>query len=203
MNPSSANPDQGPRNFRRLAIYCGSSSSVDPVYLEAAREVGRELARRDIGVVYGGGRVGLMGQVADGALEEGGEVIGVITDKLVGFEVGHTGLTERYVVPTMHTRKSMMAELADGFIALPGGLGTFEELFEAATWTQLNDHLKPVGLLDIAGYWDHLIAFLDHAKATRFIRPQHASIIQHDTELPGLLHKMATCELPIVGTWKP
>lgn len=192
-----------PRSFRRLAVYCGSSSSVDPHFLSAARDVGRQLARTGIGVVYGGGRVGLMGQVADGALEEGGEVIGVITEKLVGFEVGHTGLSERHVVPTMHARKSLMAELADGFIALPGGLGTFEELFEAATWTQLNDHLKPVGLLDIAGYWQHLLAFLEHARATRFIRPQHVSIIQSDSDLAGLLHKMATCELPIVGTWRP
>lgn len=191
-----------PRTFRRLAIYCGSSSTVDKVFLEAAREVGHALADLGIGVVYGGGRVGLMGQVADGALEAGGEVIGVITEKLVGFEVGHTGLTERFVVPTMHARKSMMAALADGFIALPGGLGTFEELFEAATWTQLNDHLKPVGLLDIAGYWDHLIAFLDHAKATHFIRPQHADIIQADSDLTRLIDKMATCELPIIGTWK-
>src|SRR5690606_6185819 len=135
------------------------------------------------------------GEVANGALEAGGEVIGVITDKLVGLEVGHTGLTRREVVRTMHQRKTLMAELADGFIALPGGLGTFEELFEAATWTQLNDHIKPVGLLNVAGYYDQLVAFLVHAEAMRFIRPGHGEIIQHDPELGRLLAKMATAEL--------
>jgi len=192
-----------PRVFRRLAIYCGSSSSVDPVYLDAARAVGMALAHRGIGVVYGGGRVGLMGEVAEGALEAGGEVIGVITEKLVSFEVGHTGLTERHVVATMHARKAMMADLSDGFVALPGGLGTLEELFEAATWTQLNDHLKPVGILNIKGYWDHLIAFMDHARDERFIRSQHTGIIQADADLDTLISKMEQCELPIIGTWKP
>ncbi len=190
------------RSFSRIAVYCGSSSSVDPAYLVAAREVGRALAGRGIGVVYGGGRVGLMGAVADGALEAGGEVIGVITDKLVGLEVGHGGLTRREVVRTMHQRKTLMAELSDAFIALPGGLGTFEELFEAATWTQLNDHLKPVGLLNMRGYYDGLVTFLRHAQAEQFIRPTHGSIISEDAELDGLLVKMAEAELPILGTWK-
>lgn len=190
------------RSFNRIAVYCGSSSKVDRAFLDAARAVGRALAERKIGVVYGGGRVGMMGEVANGALEAGGEVIGVITDKLVGLEVGHTGLTRREVVRTMHQRKTLMAELADGFIALPGGLGTFEELFEAATWTQLNDHIKPVGLLNVAGYYDQLVAFLVHAEAMRFIRPGHGEIIQHDPDLGRLLAKMATAELPILGTWK-
>lgn len=194
---------QPPRTFRRLAIYCGSSTSVDPRYLETARGVGRHLAERNIGVVYGGGRVGLMGEVANGALEAGGEVVGVITDKLVGLEVGHTGLTERYVVPTMHARKALMAELSDGFIALPGGWGTFEELFEAATWTQLNDHIKPVGLLNVMGYYDLLLDFLAHAQREHFIRPAHAGIIQADASLDRLISKMSEVELPILGTWKP
>jgi hypothetical protein len=192
-----------PRSFRRIAVYCGSSTTVDPRFLVAASAVGRHLAERGIGVVYGGGKAGLMGEVADGALAAGGEVIGVITDKLVGLEVGHGHLTERYVVPTMHARKAMMAELADGFIALPGGLGTFEELFEAATWTQLNDHIKPVGLLNVAGYYDLLLAFLGHAQATHFVRPAHSGIIQADTELDALIAKMSAVELPILGTWKP
>ncbi len=149
--------------YNRVAVYCGSSSAVDPTYLMAAREVGKMLAERGIGVVYGGGRVGLMGACADGALAAGGEVIGVITDKLVGLEVGHQGLTRLEVVRTMHQRKMLMAELSDAFIALPGGLGTFEELFEAATWTQLNDHIKPVGLLNINAYYDGLMAFLRQA----------------------------------------
>lgn len=191
-----------PRSFERIAVYCGSSSLVDPSYLESARAVGRTLAERGIGVVYGGGRIGMMGQVADGALEAGGEVIGVITDKLVGLEVGHTGLTRRDVVRTMHQRKTIMADLADGFIALPGGLGTLEELFEAATWTQLNDHLKPVGLLNVAGYYDQLVAFLHHAEASGFIRPGHRAIIQDDIDLGSLLDKMAAADLPILGSWK-
>lgn len=190
------------RQFKRIAVYCGSSSSVDPSYLSAAWDVGRALAERGIGVVYGGGRVGLMGEVANGALSIGGEVIGIITEKLVGLEVGHTGLTRREVVQTMHQRKTLMAELADGFIALPGGLGTFEELFEAATWTQLNDHIKPVGLLDINGYYGTLIAFLRHAERERFIRPTHGAIIQDDADLGRLIDKMAAAELPILGTWK-
>jgi len=190
------------RVFKRIAVYCGSSSSVDPSYLSAAWDVGRALAERGIGVVYGGGRVGLMGEVANGALSVGGEVIGIITEKLVGLEVGHTGLTRREVVQTMHQRKTLMAELADGFIALPGGLGTFEELFEAATWTQLNDHIKPVGLLNVRGYYDTLIAFLRHAERERFIRPTHGSIIQDDPDLARLIDKMAIAELPIIGTWK-
>ena len=190
------------REFKRIAVYCGSSSSVDPSYLSAAWDVGRALAERGIGVVYGGGRVGLMGEVANGALSVGGEVIGIITEKLVGLEVGHTGLTRREVVQTMHQRKTLMADLADGFIALPGGLGTFEELFEAATWTQLNDHIKPVGLLNINGYFDTLVAFLRHAERERFIRPAHGDIIQDDVELGRLIDKMAAAELPILGTWK-
>jgi uncharacterized protein (TIGR00730 family) len=143
-----------------------------------------------------------MGEVAEGALAAGGEVVGVITEKLVGLEVGHVGLSRREVVQTMHQRKTLMAELADGFIALPGGLGTLEEAFEAATWTQLNDHLKPVGLLNLLGYYDGLVAFLRHAQAERFIRPTHGAIIQHDTDLDGLLAKMAAAELPLLGTWK-
>ncbi|MCC6625115.1 MAG: TIGR00730 family Rossman fold protein [Deltaproteobacteria bacterium] len=200
---SSGHDNHPPRRFRRVAIYCGSSSRVHPDYLAAAREVGRGLARRGIGVVYGGGRSGLMGEVADGALAEGGQVTGIITEKLVGFEVGHTGLSVQEIVPTMHARKSRMAELADAFIALPGGLGTLEELFEAATWTQLNDHLKPVGLLEMRGYWSHLWRFLEHAGDEGFIRPAHRTIIQIGDTLDDLLAKLARVELPIVGTWQP
>jgi len=191
------------RTFERIAIYCGSSSRVHADYLAAARAVGRGLAARGIGVVYGGGRSGLMGEVADGALEAGGTVTGVITEKLVGFEVGHTGLSVFEVVPTMHARKARMAELADAFIALPGGLGTLEELFEAATWTQLNDHLKPVGLLEMRGFWSPMQRFLEHAGEEGFIRPAHRSIIQIADTLEALLDKLAEVELPIVGTWQP
>ena len=189
--------------IRRVAVYCGSSSRVHPSYLETAHAVGRGLAERGIGVVYGGGRSGMMGQVADGALAAGGEVLGVITEKLMSFEVGHLGLTRLEVVPTMHVRKARMADLADGFIALPGGLGTLEEVFEAATWTQLNDHIKPVGLLDVRGYWSALWAFLEHAGDEGFIRPAHRAIIQRANTLDALLARMREVELPIIGTWQP
>src|SRR5688572_2839533 len=132
------------RTFRRVAVFCGSSDLCDPVYRDAARAVGQSLASKGIGVVYGGGRVGTMGDVADAALRAGGEVYGVIPEKLQALEVGHLELTQLYVVESMHARKAMMAQLADGFIALPGGYGTLDELFEALTWTQLNYHLKPV-----------------------------------------------------------
>jgi uncharacterized protein (TIGR00730 family) len=193
----------GGRTFAHVAIYCGSSSRVHPDYLAAARAVGRGLAERGIGVVYGGGRSGLMGEVADGALEAGGRVTGIITEKLVGFEVGHTGLSTQEIVLTMHARKARMAELADAFIALPGGLGTLEEVFEAATWTQLNDHLKPVGLLEMRGYWAPLWRFLEHAGDEGFIRPAHRSIIQMADSLDVLLERMASVELPVIGTWTP
>ncbi|MFO0745630.1 MAG: TIGR00730 family Rossman fold protein [Myxococcota bacterium] len=191
------------RKLEKVAIYCGSSSRVHPEYLAAARAVGVGLAQRGIGVVYGGGRSGLMGEVADGALSAGGQVTGVITEKLVGFEVAHGGLSMQHIVRTMHERKAQMAELADGFIALPGGLGTLEEVFEAATWTQLNDHLKPVGLLEVRGYWSHLWTFLEHAGDEGFIRPAHRSIIQIADTLDALLEKMSHVELPVIGTWTP
>jgi len=193
------------RSFKRLAVYCGSSGSVHADYLTTARAVGVGLAERGIGVVYGGGRLGLMGAVADGALSAGGEVLGVITDKLVGLEAAHAGLSLQQVVRNMHERKARMAELADGFIALPGGLGTLEEVFEVATWTQLNDHattpVKPVGLLDVRGYWSHLLAFLAHAGDEGFIRPPHRAIIQTGASLDELLAKMQAVDLPLLGSW--
>ena len=163
--------------FRRLAVYCGSSGDVDPVFLEAAYAMGQHLAAAGIGVVYGGGRAGLMGAVADGALSSGGSVYGVIPDKLQALEVGHSAVTELFVVDSMHARKATMAWLSDAFIALPGGFGTLDELFEATTWTQLGYHQKPVGLLNVAGYYDGLIAFLDHASSHGFITAEHREIV--------------------------
>lgn len=192
-----------PRTFRRLAVYCGSSTHTHPDYLVGAADVGSALAAAGIGIVYGGGRVGLMGAVADAALAAGGEVIGVITEKLLALEVGHESLSERFVVPTMHLRKTKMADLADGFIALPGGLGTFEEVFEVATWTQLNDHMKPVGILNMRGYYDQLLAFLARAADEGFIRAAHREIISSAEDLPTLLERMATSDLPVLGTWRP
>lgn len=180
----------------RVAVYCGSSNDVDPVYLEAAAAVGSLLANRGIGIVYGAGNTGLMGACADAALAAGGEVYGVIPQKLMDWNVGHTGLTEIFVTDSMHARKSMMVHLADGFMALPGGLGTFEELFEVATWAQLGYHKKPIGLLNVEGYYDPLLAFLAHAAEVGFIRPAHRGIIMHRDSPEALLSALETAELP-------
>lgn len=185
-----------PRSFRRICVFCGSTFGDDPRFADAARLLGRELARRDIGLVYGGGRVGLMGQLADAALAAGGKVYGVIPQKLCDLEVGHTGLTELFVVDSMHARKMLMAQLADAFIALPGGFGTLEELFEAVTWCQLGYHQKPVGLLDVAGYYAPLLNFLEHASQTGFIRPMYRPILQSASDLDVLLERLAQVELP-------
>ncbi len=168
--------------MRRVCVYCGSNFGSRPVYREAAERLGRLLAGRDIGVVYGGGKVGLMGAVADAALDAGGEVVGVIPQALNAREIAHAGVTELRVVSSMHERKLTMAELSDAFIALPGGIGTLEELVEVYTWTQLGLHAKPLGLLDVDGYYDHLGAFLDHAVAEGFLREQtRAALLVADT----------------------
>lgn len=180
--------------MKRLAVYCGSATPADPVYIECARMVGRELATRGIGLVYGGGRLGLMGAVADATLEAGGEVIGVIPEALVGSEVAHRGCTELHVVPGMHERKRMFTDLSDGFITIPGGVGTMDELWEAISWAQLGYHEKPVGLLNVAGFYDRLIEFNRHMVDVGFIRPQHAGIMIVDETMDGLLEKMAGYE---------
>lgn len=177
--------------MKRLAVYCGSATPADPVYIECARMVGRELAQRGIGLVYGGGRLGLMGAVADACLEAGGEVIGVIPEALVGSEVAHRGCTELHVVPGMHERKRMFTDLSDGFITIPGGVGTMDELWEAISWSQLGYHDKPVGLLNVAGFYNQLIAFNRHMIEVGFIREQHAGIMIVDETMNGLLLKMA------------
>lgn len=180
--------------MNRLAVYCGSASPADPVYIDSARAVGRTLAERGIGVVYGGGRLGLMGAVADGALEAGGEVIGIIPTALVNAEVAHKGCTELHVVDTMHQRKQAFTDLSDGFVNLPGGTGTMDELWEALSWAQIGYHAKPVGLLNVAGYYDHLIAFVAKMGEVGFLRPQHQNILIVDDALDGLLAKMAAHE---------
>jgi len=177
--------------LKRLAVYCGSASPADPYYLELARQVGRALGQRGIGVVYGGGRLGLMGAVADAALGAGGEVIGVIPDALVRAEVAHRGLTRLHTVANMHERKALFTDLADGFVTLPGGVGTMDELWEAISWAQLGYHEKPVGLLNGNGFFDHLIAFNAHMAAVGFVRPQHSNILIVDDSLDRLLDKMA------------
>lgn len=163
--------------LRSLCVYCGSRTGNDPRFTATASELGRLMATAGIRLVYGGGSVGLMGAVADAALAHGGEVIGVIPRGLFTTEIGHPGLTELVEVGSMHERKARMAAEADAFVALPGGLGTLEELAEIATWSQLGIHAKPVGLLDVDGYWDHLLAFLDGAVESGFVRPRHRRII--------------------------
>jgi uncharacterized protein (TIGR00730 family) len=177
--------------MKRLAIYCGSATPADPVFVDNAREVGRTLAERGIGVVYGGGRLGLMGAVADAALATGGEVIGVIPQALVDAEVAHRGCTELHVVETMHQRKAAFTDLSDGFVTLPGGTGTMDELWEAMSWAQIGYHAKPVGLLNVAGYYDGLIQFVQTMGDTGFLRPQHRNLLLVDDTLNGLLDQMA------------
>jgi len=174
-------------SISRICVFCGASPGRSPAYLELAAAVGAGLAGRGIGVVYGGGRVGMMGAVADAAVAAGGEVIGVIPRRLVDRELAHRGLTALHIVETLHERKAMMADLSDGFIALPGGLGTLEELAEVASWAQLGLHAKPLGLLGPDGYWDALIAWLDHAVAEGFVTPGHRDLVVADPDLDSLL----------------
>jgi uncharacterized protein (TIGR00730 family) len=182
-------------------VFCGSSTGLDPVFATAARALGAELASREIDVVYGGGNVGLMGIVADAALAAGGRVIGVIPHALMTRELAHQGLTELHVVDSMHERKALMASLADGFIALPGGFGTLEEFCEAVTWTQLGVHAKPCGLLNIAGFYDGLLAFLEHALSEEFLRPTHRDIVVSDADARVLVDRVIAWRAPAVAKW--
>jgi uncharacterized protein (TIGR00730 family) len=175
-----------------LCVFCGSSPGNTPEYLDLARAVGTALAERNIKVVYGGGRVGLMGALADAALRAGGQVVGVIPQMLLDKEVGHSGLSELRVVQTMSERKWLMGELSDAFLALPGGIGTMDELFEAWTWTQLDIHRKPCGLLNFQGFYDPLIAFLDRAVEEGFLRPRHRDALLVETDLGRLLSRLET-----------
>jgi uncharacterized protein (TIGR00730 family) len=184
----------------RICVFCGASPGREPEYLAAARAVGEGLAQRGIGLVYGGGRVGLMGAVADAALGADGEVIGVIPTGLVDRELAHPGLTELRVVDTLHERKAVMAELADAFIALPGGLGTLEELAEVVSWAQLELHAKPIGLLEVGDYWTLLQAWLDMAVAEGFVAPAHRRLVIRGDSLDALLEAFAAWRPP-PGRW--
>ncbi len=187
--------------LKRIAIYGGSSQDAPEAYYEAAARLGTAVARRGIGVVYGGGAVGMMGAVADAALAAGGEVIGVITEKLESFEVGHTGVTRLEVVSTMHPRKARMAELSDAFIAMPGGWGTLEEIFEAVTWAQLNDHMKPCALYDVEGFWSGLDGWLDHVASVGFIRSTHRGILARESDPEALISALEVQEVPVFQPW--
>jgi len=176
--------------MKSVCVFCGSNPGQDPVYAAGARAMGAEIAKRGLTLVYGGGAVGLMGIVANAALDAGGEVHGVIPKALRDKEIGHIGLTRLEIVDTMHTRKARMAELSAGFIAMPGGIGTFEELFEIWTWGQLGIHAKPLALLNVAGFYDPLAVFLDRTVEEGFLKPNHRAMVMTDTEPATLLDRM-------------
>ncbi len=188
--------------MNRVCVFAGSSPGARPAYAAAARALGTELVRRRLGVVYGGGSVGLMGVLADTVLGEGGEVVGVIPRGLAGRELAHPSLTELRIVASMHERKALMASLVDGFIALPGGLGTFEETLEVLTWSQLGIHRKPVGVLNVAGYFDGLRGMLGHAVVEGFVRREYLSLLLFAEQPPSLLDALAAWQPPaIIRAW--
>lgn len=187
--------------MKTVCVYCGSSFGNNPVYSAVARELGQALAEQQIELIYGGGRVGLMGVVADAVLAAGGRVQGVIPQALADREVAHHGLTQLHIVQSMHDRKSMMADLSEGFIALPGGIGTLEELFEIWTWAQLGIHTRPIGILNIAGYFDRLLEFLTHAVREAFLKPAHRQTAVVSADVADLLEQMQQSHPANVGKW--
>ena len=187
--------------MKTLCVYCGSNAGNDPAYASLASTLGTQLAENGLTLVYGGGNVGLMGIVADAAMQAGGDVIGVIPEQLMQWEVAHKGVTRLEVVDSMHTRKARMAELAEGFIALPGGFGTFEEFCEILTWGQLGFHAKPMGLLNVNGFYDPLLAMFERAVADGFLRPQNRAMALADSDIEGLLAAMAAYRAEPVSKW--
>lgn len=191
----------GSKSFRRLCVFCGSSKGARENYLHAAHALGQELVQRGIELVYGGGNIGLMGAVANSVLNAGGRVTGVITQHLTTFEIGHIDIHDLRVVQTMHERKAMMAELSDGFIAMPGGIGTYEEFFEVLTWGQLGIHSKPCALLNVDGFYDPLLHLMNHAVEERFVRTAHRDSIIVEREPALLLDRMTKHQAPQVNKW--
>lgn len=187
--------------MRRICVYCGSNTGSRPIYAEAARELADVLVRHDYELVYGGADKGIMGIIADAVLEQGGKVHGIIPKMLCEKELAHQNLTELHIVSSMHARKSMMAALSDGFIAMPGGFGTLEEIIEIITWGQLQFHDKPCGLLNIDGYFDHLLAYLDHAEGQGFLRPENRQMLLCDASPTGLLQRFEKYTAPRVHKW--
>jgi uncharacterized protein (TIGR00730 family) len=187
--------------LQSVCVFCGSNTGSRDLYAEQAAELGRTIAARGLTLVYGGSKLGLMGILADAALAAGGSVIGVIPGALVERELAHAALTELRQVKSMHERKAMMADLADGFVALPGGAGTLEELFEIWTWAQLGDHRKPVGLLNSGGFFNRLLAFLDHVEGERFMRREHRDMLLVDSDPGRLLDSCDGYEPPVVEKW--
>ena len=187
--------------MRRICVFCGSSPGRSPAYAQAAVELGQTLVARGLGLVYGGASVGLMGILADTVLQAGGEVIGVIPDTLIRYEVAHRGLPDLRVVSSMAERKTLMADLSDGFISLPGGTGTLDEMTEMLTWSQLGEHDKPSGLLDVDSFYSNLIAFLDHAVEERFLRPEHRAMLIVETSANALLDRFESYTAPKLEKW--
>ena len=187
--------------MKRVCVFCGSNAGIRPEYGIAAQGLASVLARRGLGLVYGGGNVGLMGLLADSMLQAGGEVIGVIPQTLVAKEVAHRGVTALRIVDTMHQRKALMNELSDAFIALPGGFGTLDEFFEILTWSQLGIHGKPSGLLNVSGFYDSLLAMLDHAVNERFLRPAHRELVIADIDADLLVQRLAAFAPVATGKW--
>ena len=187
--------------MKRVCVFSGSSPGADPAYRAAATDLGHQLAERGIELVYGGAHVGLMGVVADAALADGGRVTGVIPQSLVDREIAHPAVADMRVVESMHERKALMADLADGFVALPGGMGTLEELFEVYTWTQLGLHSKPLGLLDVRSYYAKLVAFLDHAVEERFVTPHHRAMLLVSEHLDELIDGLDGWQAPRQPKW--
>ena len=188
-------------NFRRICVFCGSNLGINPAFREAAEQLGRALVADGIELVYGAGNIGLMGVLADSVLSFGGRVIGVIPESLMAREVGHLGLTELRIVKSMHERKALMSDLSDGFIALPGGFGTFEEFCEVVTWSQLGIQSKPCGLVNVLGYYDSLLALFDRAVAEGFLRRENRELVLSDSDAEGLLRRMSEFKAVPAEKW--
>ncbi len=197
----SCRPTDIPVGLSRICVFAGSSMGRSEAYRNAAKKLGQTIARCGLGMVYGGARVGLMGAAADAALAEGGEVIGVLPKKLANLEIAHDGLTRLHLVDTMHERKAIMANLSDAFIALPGGIGTLEETFEVLTWSQLGFHLKPVGLLNVEGFFDRLLGFLDDLSTERFLKTEHRSLLLSDSDPDRLISRVLQANVTHIPKW--
>ena len=187
--------------MKNICVYCGSRPGRLEAYADAAQAMAHAMVARDLGLVYGGASIGIMGMVADAVLQLGGRVVGVIPEALARKEVAHSGLTELHITQSMHERKTLMAELSDGFVALPGGIGTFEEIFEVWTWAQLGIHDKPCGLLNVAGYYDALTTFLDHASQEQFLSPAHRALLIVEQDPGALLDRFASYQSPHLQKW--
>jgi uncharacterized protein (TIGR00730 family) len=187
--------------MRSVCVFCGSNAGARSLYMEAARDTGRLIAERGLRLIYGGASVGLMGALADAALQAGGEVVGVMPRALIEKEIAHAGLAELHDVASMHERKALMSDLSDAFLGLPGGAGTLEEVFEIWTWAQLGHHRKPVGLLNAGSYYDLLIAFLDHTRREKFVRPEHRDMLIVESRPERILDRFESYEPPVVEKW--